>query len=442
MKAKRFLTVDGDFFCHRAIHGMRIVNPDITLDTSNEMNNYNKFLINSIHSLYDVFVNEHHNLIDQIIFVFDDKSWRKSIKPYNPYFNDNNLPIGYKENRVEMKDKSSLNYNNLHLCKNIFIETLEKANIFPIFKVTEAEGDDSLILLKEKLLIENIDNKIIVFCTDGDLKQLLYNNDNIPSKSDSIMLYRNIRSADAPEGEFVISENLYTDLYGKRDEFGKEDIMDAFIRSSLENSSNFDSNYFKNILFKINFKDKSGKATYDRTPGNGISIATPTLTLLSKIITGDKKDNIFPLFRWKTKTGNSIRNVSENQLIKVFKELDFKFNDTEAQKIYNDKLSLTKILYSLRDITNQNNIDIQIIGKHFAHNRNLLDIRTSKNLPEKIKNNFNSKFNNYLINGLLETTLTKSLMSKLQEDYSDSTNILSNSLPDLPDELKIFSDLV
>lgn len=441
MKAKKFLCVDGDFFCHRAIHGMRILNKDITLDSNEEMNNFNKYLINSLHTLYNTFINEHHELINQIIFVFDNKSWRKNLTPIKPYFleNDNITPINYKENRVSMKKESDINYDNFAFCKREFIETLEKAEVFPVFNFNGAEGDDLLIMLKTQLLLKNPDNKMIVFCTDGDLKQLLYKEDKLNQKPDSVILYRNIRSNSAPEGEFVISDELFESLYGKRDEFGREDIMDAFLRAS---NDEIDSNYFKNILFKINFKDNSGKASFNREPGNGVSIATPTLTLLSKIILGDKKDNVFPIFRWKTKTGNSFRNVNETHLINIFNELNFKFNDNSALNIYNDKLLLTKLLYGLRDEVKQSEIDIQLIGKHFSHNRKILDIRNINYIPENINNEFINIFNNFYDKNLFQINLTKELISKIKTDYSDSTNILSKSLPDLPDELKVFKDLL
>lgn len=441
MKAKKFLCVDGDFFCHRAIHGMRITNKEITLDSNEEMTNFNKYLINSLHTLYNTFINEHHELINQIIFVFDNKSWRKNLTPVKPYFleNDNVTPILYKENRVSMKKESDINYDNFSFCKREFIETIEKADLFPVFNFNGAEGDDLLIMLKKQLLIKNKDNKMIVFCTDGDLKQLLYNEEEINQKSDSVILYRNIRSSAAPEGEFVISNELFELLYGKRDEFGREDIMDAFIRAS---NNEIDSNYYKNLLFKINFKDNSGKASFNREPGSGVSIATPTLTLLCKIILGDKKDNVFPLFRWKTKTGNSFRNVNETHLINIFKELEFKFNDDSALKIYNDKLLLTKLLYGLKDEVKQNDVDIQLIGKHFAHNRKILDIRNTNFIPDEVNNKFIEIFNKFYENNLFQTDLTKELISKIKIDYSDSTNILSKSLPDLPDELKVFKDLI
>ncbi len=440
MKNKRFLCVDGDFFCHRALHGIRMVNKNITLDSVDEMNNFNKTLITHVHSLFNNFVNEHHQLIDQIIFVFDNKSWRKRIEANRPYYleNDKEVSIGYKDNRTKMREESDINYENFSLCKKEFVDLLKNTNIFPVFHFDGAEGDDQLIMLKTKLLMENPDNKMIVFCTDGDLKQLLYFDEKLNQKSDSIILYRNIKSKAAPEGEFVITEKLFEELYGKRDEFGREDIMDAFLRAGNDTNES----YYKQFLFNINFKDNSGKASFQRKPGEGISIGTPTLTLLTKIITGDKKDNVFPLFRWKTKTGNSIRNVTETNIINCLNDLDFKFNDKTCLSIYNDKQILTQLLYGLRDEVKQSEINIQLIGKHFVHNRKILDIRTINYIPNEIYTKFEMEFEKFKLDGILETNLNQQILSKLKQDFSDSTNILSQSLPDLPDELKGFSDLL
>lgn len=441
MKAKRFLTVDGDFFCHRTIHGMRMINKDITLESSDEMNNYNKSLINSVHSLFNTFVNEHHQLIDQIIFVFDNKSWRKSVPPHKPYYIEDDTPIGYKDNRKKLKEDSDINYDNFNLCKSEFINELTESKVFPVFCIEGAEGDDLLMMLKTRLLMENSDNKMLVFCTDGDLKQLLYNKDS-EYNTDSVMLFRNIKSGAAPEGEWVISKEQYNKIYGTLDANGKEDVMDMFLRASENSSNQFDENYYKNFVFNINFKDSSGKATFQRNPGAGISVATPTLTLLTKMVIGDKKDNIFPIMRWKTKTGTAVRNVTENHLIKVFDELDLKFNDESAQKIYTDKTMLTKMLYSLRDEVKQTDIDIQTIGSHFVHNRKLLDIRTINYFPENICSIFNIKFDEYNSINLFDTILDKQKMTGIKMNFVDSTNILSNSLPDLPAELQGFSDLL
>ena len=108
MKNKRFLCVDGDFFCHRALHGIRMVNKNITLDSVDEMNNFNKTLITHVHSLFNNFVNEHHQLIDQIIFVFDNKSWRKRIEANRPYYLENDKEVSKELSSSNLS--SSINY--------------------------------------------------------------------------------------------------------------------------------------------------------------------------------------------------------------------------------------------------------------------------------------------------------------------------------------------
>ena len=77
---KRFLLVDGNYFCHRLIHGIKIGQPDFNLDSKLEMDNFEASLNNSLISLFNTFNNDYQNLIDNIVFVFDNNSWRKNIK--------------------------------------------------------------------------------------------------------------------------------------------------------------------------------------------------------------------------------------------------------------------------------------------------------------------------------------------------------------------------
>lgn len=407
----RYLLIDGDFFCHRGIHGMKTINQNITLDTNGEMINYEKHLVNSFRTLIRVFNNDKRNLIDNVIFVFDNFSWRKSITPIKPYYiNDDTTPINYKENRKEQKEQSDLNYDNFSICKSNFIEKLKEIKSIAVFNVQGFEGDDALLMLKEKLF--KPDNSCLVFCTDGDLKQLMYSDIENPYSPEYFMLYRNIKSSAAPEGEFVISKELCDKLYST-------DIVNSFL-----NATDLSKLYFEN-LFNISLKDEN--SIVKRTKGMGISVASPTISLLIKIICGDKKDNIFPIFRWYTKTG-SIRNVTERMVQVAFEELDFKFDEVGAQEVYNDKIKLTQLLYTLRENTKQDDIDIQIIGKHFAHNRMMLDIRKSTYISDELKSKFNSEFESQ--KSLIENKLNFNTINLLKEDYTDSTNILTQSLPD------------
>ena len=134
--------------------------------------------------------------------------------------------------------------------------------------------------------------------------------------------------------------------------------------------------------------------------------------------------------------------MTETNIIKCLNDLDFKFNDKTCLSIYNDKSILTQLLYGLRDEVKQSEINIQLIGKHFVHNRKILDIRTINYIPNEIYTKFEMEFEKFKLDGILETNLNQQILSKLKQDFSDSTNILSQSLPDLPDELKGFSDLL
>lgn len=436
--AKRYLTVDGDFFAHRALHGIRLQNKNVTLDSAAEMKNFHHAIINSLHNLYEVFKNHHHNLVDQIIFVFDHHSWRKQITPFKPYYLEKEpaetLSIGYKENRGEMKKKSEINYDNFELCKDDFRELLIGKKIFPVFFVNGCEGDDALCLLKQKLLEENKDNKMIVFCTDGDLKQLLDVDED--TKSDAVILYRNIKSTVAPEGEMVISRDLFDSLYGQ------QDMLSSFLSATSTEGNSFET--YKNTLFNVNFKDQDKRANYKRSPGEGISIGTPYLTLLSKCILGDKKDNIFPIFRWKTLNGKQLRNVTEKHIINVMvDDMKLTFNEENCKMIWNSKPDLTQLLFGLLAETKQNldeNCDIQKVGKHFVHNRQLLNIISSQYIPVDQVSKFNLAFEEQM--DLIDKNLSNEELASIKYQTTDSTNILAQSLPDLPDELKDFADLL
>lgn len=69
MKAKNFYVLMVISFVIESIHGMWILNIKILRDSNEEMNNFNKYLINSLHTLYNTFIDEHHELWNQIIFV-------------------------------------------------------------------------------------------------------------------------------------------------------------------------------------------------------------------------------------------------------------------------------------------------------------------------------------------------------------------------------------
>lgn len=438
---RKFLLIDGNFFAHRTLHGMRVVNKNITLDTDEEMRNFNNALIISFNSIFENFCNENYRVIDQIIMVFDHNSWRKGIEQFKPYYIDllekslgKKMTYGYKENRNEMKEESDINYENFDFCVDQFREYIAKLDTIPLFWIKGAEGDDNLILLKERLLQENPDNKMIIFCTDGDLKQLLHIDEN--SKEDSVILFRNIVSKIAPNGEFVLSRPFFLNCTKE------QSVFDAFLTKQ--------DNYFnlcKDTLFKINLKDKSNRANLERQYHADIVVGTPYLTLLVKIFVGDKKDNVLPILRWANSKNTGFFSVTETALIKAFDECLMTFNEESAIKIFNDRTSLTNLIYTLIDNTKQKWLLedkhkhlINEIGKHFSHNRKILTITHSEYIPSNVVSSFNLEFEKQ--RHKFDIRLTKQLLGNvMKQDFVDSKGIIATSLPsinvdDLPSELK------
>ena len=358
---RKYLIIDGNYFGHRAIHGLRITNPMNTLSTQKDMLEFNMTLNSQLESLILIW----KDMVDQIIFVFDHKSWRRDISPYQPYYITDILlePIGYKANREELKEKDDIDWDSFNFCLDEFRTYI--ANILPVFHFKGAEGDDAILLLVNKL-----QGTKVIFCTDGDLKQLV---------NDDTILYRNIRSKVAPDGEIVISKGLHKKIF-------------KGFSSALE-MLNHDSTKFNwyNQLFKLKM-DSSNPFSTNRSPEAGsVTIAQPKSIAFIKSIIGDKKDNIFPLFRWKSGTRNM--KVTEKMIERALSNL---FILKKGEKIVDDKIeeylesdNLLSILINLRDITKQ--VGCKGVKAHYDHNQ-IINVLDEKNLPESVKLEFELEF--------------------------------------------------
>lgn len=412
---QRFLIIDGNFYFHRTLHGMRIEDKENNLDTAGDCENYAKALKSGLHILMNTFINKQRKYVDSFVFVFDSKSWRRDVPPYYPYFLDEDEPAEYKANRIQEKKESDINYFNFEECNKDFIKFLNEIGITN-FRIDGAEGDDLLCLLKTKLLKDNPENKIVVFCTDGDLKQL---GSELPQE-DSLVLFRNISSNNAPEGEFCIPEKLYNELYNTND-----NILNRFLSTQRE----LDMEWITK-LFGISFKDILTQV--DRTEGAGISPLTPNMILLNKAITGDKKDNVFPILRWKAKTGTRNYSVTENHIKKAFAEINLEYDEFNCGQVLANGTLLNVLIETLYKVTKQEEAvaDFAILP-HFYHNLRILDIRTPKFIPDNIKDLFEGQFIENKERILKVYTIDD--IEKLFGngiDRSNSNSIINESIPD------------
>lgn len=359
---RRLLVIDGNYFGHRTLGALNMGDRINNLESNLELEQFRAALINSLIGLWDTF----KSYCDNLIFVADSYSWRKELTPIKPYWiMDENHPIGYKENRKELKEESSINYNNFNTILDEFVESLRNKII--VLKSKGLEGDDLIMLLSKKFKDTNIE--MLVFCNDGDLNQTVNSN---------TLIFRNIKSKDAPAGEFVVSAQLFSKILNQN-----KDIHTKLLSSSI--TLQYDS------LLKMTMD--GGKI--NRKIGQGIKIAEPFTLALVKSICGDKKDNIFSIMGWKSTTGTKDFKLTENMIEKALAKLRYEeLNEELAKQILMEPNLLTSLIYTLREMTNQTNVDIKVIGEHLKHNLKI-NILSEKNIPIEYLTEFNLCFENY-----------------------------------------------
>ncbi len=395
MIKRRILSLDGNYFAQRLLGGLNMGESTNFLETPNEKKAFSAGLNSSLISLYSIF----EPYVDNIIFCPDNHSWRKTIEPIRPYYLDKSVLIGYKEQRKEKKEESPINYDNFYSLYRDFVESIKTK--IPVFDIPGLEADDTLMLLSNKL--NNYpDVEMITFCTDGDLMQIVKNNS---------ILFRNIKSGDAPNGEFVLNHKKYCDIFEQ-----------SAITQLLGSSENYS---FYKKLFTITLNNQS---SVERSLHRGINIATPFKVALVKSICGDKKDNLFPIFRWKSTTGTTDFKVTEKHLTKALDCHKLKLTESTCQQILTDKDYLSTLIFTLRQVCKQEHVDLKEIGKHLKHNLHM-NVLSVSNVPEQYLADFDNMWNGYekeLLTGKFDSTILKTLNVAVKDK---AINLMESSIP-------------
>jgi len=399
---KRILIIDGNYFAHRAIHGLRISQPDFNLTTVQQMNNFESLLNDSFINLFKSFNNNYHELLQNIVFVFDGKSWRKSIEPIKPYYINDDTKLGYKDNRKEQKEESDIDYDNFNLTIENFRNKIKSQ--VPVIHFDGGEGDDALLLLTNKFSEQNIES--IIFATDGDLKFLVNKN---------TILLRNVKSKELPDGEFIISSYLYSKM------FAEKSMLEKFTQTNLDTQ-------FYDLLFAIDVANGgSVKSNKIRKISNGISLTNKYTNLLIKVICGDAKDNIFPLYRWRNPKDTMNMKVTETMLKKAFEMSLYDFDEKTVKEAFSDGKLMAQILVNLKTVTKQSNVELKQIVEHYQHNLRMNKLSVEC-LPEYVINNFNSCYDGVLplINKTMELETLLKMNLKVHQNDSAKELIISS----------------
>ena len=347
---RRILGIDGMYFANRVLGGMTSQNETLTLEPEQEQKNFLSNLHNSLWSIVRSFNNDTQTLINNVVIFCDYGSWRKDIPVYIPeYYKDVDeikQPVfGYKENRVKKKQESPVNYKIFYELVSQFMEDVKSQ--IPVIKIPGLEGDDCICIMSH--MLKNSQNaEMIIFCTDGDLEQCV---------NDNVILFRNIRSKECPNGEIVISQRKYHELFVN----SSNDPITKLI------GDNSERNYYK-MLFSVQL---NSEYPVQRKPEKDIRYACPSSVALKKIICGDAKDNVFPILRKVGETRN--RSVSEKEMIKAIEPYQGKITDIACSEvIYDDKLR-SDVFFTMRSVFKLlPDYPLDKIEEHFQHNKKLI----------------------------------------------------------------------
>ena len=407
---RKILIIDGMYFAQRVLGQINMGDSVNNLVTDAEQAAFRASLNNSLVNLWNTFSNSGVNLIDNIIFVTDCGSWRKDVTPFRPYYipEDSDQVIGYKEQRKAKKEESPINYDNFYRITNEFVESIRDKVI--VFKINKLEGDDNIMLLSNKLK-EYPNILSIVFATDGDLDQVV---------RDNVFIMRNIRSKDAPNGEYVITLNMYGKIF-------EQSTESALLGSSL------DTKFYRD-LFSIQIGNIDGTSKIQRSLNRGISIATPFRTALVKSVAGDKKDNIFSLISWKSSTGTRQYNITEKYIEKALEKHGYALTESNCQKVLTSKENLVNLMLSLKEVTKQNTVEFEGVLKHLKHNLKI-NMLSVNNVPEEYRNEWQKCWDENQERILYETLDYKNLARLASvNNYNpkaSGTNVLADSIPEL-----------
>ena len=229
--------------------------------------------------------------VDQIVVAVDSKSWRKDLFP----------AAEYKGTRVA---DSSVNWENVFNVYTEFQDILAKQGVI-IHKVPGAEADD--ILFGWSTQLNNEGKNCIVWTGDRDLIQLV--NYNEATDAYTLWYYNSKRKLLAFEG-FETLINKPNEV-----EISNDDLL--FNMGSADVLNNQLKGDFINWIAK-----------------NGVEIEEINCDdfIFSKILQGDKSDNIQSVVSWtkRTSTG-SIRNYSitekqATQILEKYREIEGNFH--------------------------------------------------------------------------------------------------------------------
>lgn len=335
--AKITLLIDGNYFLFRSFYVLPKTSGK-ALDSKKEMDIFVRKLAIDFTSEMRKF----RNIVDQVVFTVDSKSWRKDFFP----------EAEYKANRGE---DSSVNWENFHKVSEEFKNILKKKGVI-LHKVNGAEGDDLIFAWSVNCNLKG--KSTIIFSGDKDLIQLVNKN----SSTDAFTLwYANAnKRLVAYEGfiDWLNAEDPNTmDIFSLQ----KNVTGDSMLKSQLKNIVNES----KLVVEEVNAGDFGFK----------------------KVLTGDSGDNVKPVYYYADVNKNGQKRnygVSEKKAETVLLEFQKKYGKFKVEFLYDESYQkhITNLVIKHLSATR---MTYEQIHRNLQDNTSLV-ILHQKSIPEPIYN--------------------------------------------------------
>lgn len=337
------LLIDGNFFLRR-IHSIS----GLTFLTNPDKDRIE--LLEKLSQSFSATLRKHEKYIDNVIMVRDYGSWRKHTNVIKPLelITDESVDQDYKDNRTH---DETTDWSKVYGCFDELCDVLSTKFMVPIIKQHRAEGDDLLYIISRVLNVAG--KKVLLWTSDGDMVQVV---------NEHTILFR------MPKEIVYVTKSAYEARHSDMSIFNTSvDLLDVVIAN-----------------------------------GSAVSFTNATTSIIDKIIKGDPKDNVPPLFCWKG--GSTNRKPNNTHIKKAFAELDIDLSTLDYEKLYDDEF-ITKLITLLLKYAKQER-DVEHTINVFKSNRKLLCLN-NREIPLEI---------------LTESTNTFKSMSAMRPVFSRLNN--------------------
>lgn len=243
--------------------------------------------------------------VDNIIIAKDFSSWRKKLSQVYPLTTTKEeTEQDYKRNRDAEKNYDE---EKFYAAYDKWISLVQEKFNIQVIRNYLAEADD-ICFLVSRILLKDPNNLIFIWSSDGDYYQMV---------KDRIMLIK------LPKKELW--------LEAQNTEVVQEKLS---LKSIFEKK---DLSRLKQI--KEGFETKTS-----------IQTINPIQSVFGKIISGDQKDNVPPLWTWSLNARNY--RPSDSHIKKAFKLMEFEYDNILDSHLY-DKALLSRLFFELFFITKQ-----------------------------------------------------------------------------------------